>query len=65
MASLASDSDLPVGRLKEMVEAADRPWWLTESGAFAGCHLAKYDSGMGLPSLLMTNICSSALTSWV
>ena len=25
MASLASDSDLPVGRLKEMVEAADSP----------------------------------------
>ena len=41
MASLASDRDLPVGRLKEMVDAADNPWWLTDSGALEGCHLAK------------------------
>jgi hypothetical protein len=40
MASLASESDEPVGRLKEMVDAADSPWWLTDSGALAGCQLA-------------------------
>ena len=41
IASLASDRDLPVGRLKETVDAADSPWWLTDSGALEGCHLAK------------------------
>jgi hypothetical protein len=41
MASLASDSERPVGRLKEIVDAADSPWWFTDSGALAGCHLAK------------------------
>jgi len=30
----ACDSDTPSGRLKEMVEAANWPWWLTDSGAF-------------------------------
>ncbi|VGQ02454.1 hypothetical protein SB00610_05005 [Klebsiella quasipneumoniae subsp. similipneumoniae] len=41
IASLASDSERPVGRLKEIVDAADSPWWFTDSGALAGCHLAK------------------------
>ena len=35
------DSERPVGRLKEIVDAADSPWWFTDSGALAGCHLAK------------------------
>ena len=29
----AWESDTPSGRLKEMVEAANWPWWFTESGA--------------------------------
>ena len=41
IASLASESDEPAGRLKEMVDAADSPWWFTDSGALAGCQLAK------------------------
>ena len=65
MASLASDSDEPVGRLNDTVEAAESPWWFTDSGAFDGCQLAKYDSGIALPSSLITNILSSALMSWV
>ncbi len=63
MASLASDSDEPVGRLNETVEAAESPRWFTDSGAFDGCQLAKYDSGIALPSSLITNILSSALMS--
>jgi hypothetical protein len=32
MARVASDSDTPSGRLNEMVDAANCPWWFTASG---------------------------------
>ena len=31
-AAVASDRETPSGRLKEMVAAANWPWWLTDSG---------------------------------
>ena len=34
IAAAAWESDTPPGRLNEIVEAANWPWWFTESGVF-------------------------------
>ena len=34
--AVASESDTPCGRLNEMVEAANCPWWFTPSGVLVG-----------------------------
>src|ERR1700738_1305323 len=43
---VASDRDLPGGRLNEMVEATNWPWWFTERGALPGPNEAIADSGI-------------------
>jgi hypothetical protein len=46
MDAVASDSDLPGGRLNEMVEATNWLWWFTESGVLPGPNLATAESGI-------------------
>ena len=36
IARVASDSATPTGRLNEIVEATNGPWWLTDSGVLFG-----------------------------
>src|SRR5690348_14847525 len=45
IAAVAVDSDTPSGRLNEIVDAANCPWWLTASGVFVGPNVLKADSG--------------------
>src|ERR1700730_16206437 len=45
MAWVACDSDTPSGRLKEMVEAGDRAWWLDARGAEGGSEREKSLTG--------------------
>ena len=44
MAFVASDNDLPGGKLNEIVEATNGPWWLTESAACPGANFATAES---------------------
>ncbi len=53
-ASVACDSETPSARLKEMVEAANWPWWLTPSGVLVGAKRANADSGTRLPPPVTT-----------
>jgi len=36
IAAVAWERDTPTGRLNEIVDAANCPWWLTESGVDVG-----------------------------
>ena len=51
MASVASDSDAPIGRLKLMVVAGAPPWWFTASGVLVSSSRANADSGTRPPVL--------------
>src|ERR1700746_2213738 len=46
MISVTSDSDLPGGRLNEIVDATNWLWWFTASGVLPGPKLAIAESGI-------------------
>src|ERR1700733_5028779 len=46
MAAVASESDLPGGRLNEIVDATNWLWWFTDNGVLPGPNLAMAESGI-------------------
>src|SRR5471032_3400328 len=46
MAAVASERDLPGGRLNEIVDATNWLWWFTDNGVLPGPNLAMADSGI-------------------
>ena len=50
----ASLSDLPGGRLNEMVVATNGPWWLTASGVVPGPKWLNADSGTMVSAAVLT-----------
>src|SRR5579871_6326759 len=60
IATCACDSDTPSGKLNEIVDAANCPWWLTASGVLVGPQCANAVSGTDLPSDVCTYVCASA-----
>ena len=51
---IASLSATPGGRLKEMVEATNRPWWLTASGMLPAVKWVTALSGTMVSALVLT-----------
>src|SRR5471032_939497 len=46
MAAVASERDLPGGRLNEIVDATNWLWWFTDNGVLPGPNLAMAESGI-------------------
>src|SRR5471032_693134 len=46
MAAVASERDLPGGRLNEIVDATNWLWWFTDNGVLPGPNLAMVESGI-------------------
>src|SRR6218665_967230 len=56
IASSASESETPAGRLNDTVEATNWPWWFTESGAFEYSYFENAESGTRAPAWVMTKM---------
>src|SRR3974390_1486540 len=65
MARVASPSDPPGFKLKEMVTAGNCPWWATASDVVEGPKWANDDNGTWAPEPGMTyTVCSASGVNW-
>src|SRR5664279_1808885 len=61
IARVACDSETSGGRLNEIVDATNWPWWLTPSAVLVGPKEANSDSGTCVPLVELTyTVCSAS-----